>query len=259
LVSFANDQPVIDIRGASVYYDGAPALADIDLVVRPGERVALLGRSGAGKSTLLRIMNGSVRVSGGAVTVLGTDLATAAPRRLREVRRSVGMVSQDLDLPGPLRVRHSVAAGLLGVTSFGQALRWLLSRHAHPAAEEALRLVDLEGFADRRTDELSGGERQRVAVARVLTQGPLLVLADEPTSSLDPELSTSIAALLMGLAGRTGDDGCRTVVASLHRPELARRHCDRVIGLIRGRIALDLPSGSLSEHHLDQVYGGERP
>ena len=255
----------------SVHYSGSPALSNIDLVVHEGERVALVGRSGAGKSTLLRLLNGSVRPSSGTVTVLGSDLGVLKPRELRAVRRRIGMVAQGLDLAGPLRVRHNVAAGRLGRTSTLGAVWSLLRPRSDDEVGAALAAVDLEGFEERRTDELSGGEQQRVAVARVLVQRPGLLLADEPVSSLDPELAMRVGATLCRLVRDAGSDGpapdsvTRDVVAhasgadalvmSLHLPDLARRLCDRVVGLAGGRIVFDVAGADLSPTLLEEAYG----
>ena len=113
------------------------------------------------------------------------------------------------------------------------------------------------GLADRlydRCDQLSGGQQQRVAVARLLVQDPELLLADEPVSSLDPALGDSVMGLLAGLV--TG--GRRTLVASLHDPALAVRHCDRVVGLRAGRVVLDLPAAEVRPAVLDRLYGAGR-
>ncbi len=246
--------PVIVIRGASVHYDGAPALSGIDLTVNANERVALLGRSGAGKSSLLRLLNGSVQVSSGSVQVLGTDMVSAGPRELRELRRRIGTIAQGLDLPGPLRVRHNVTAGALGAIRTRTALRSLLSHRVGSATAAALVQVELDGFADRRTDELSGGEQQRVAVARVLLQKPQVVLADEPASSLDPDLANVIVAALTSARWSGPDSQGPTVIASLHNLELARRHCDRIVGLVDGRIAVDVAVSELDSRHLGLIY-----
>jgi phosphonate transport system ATP-binding protein len=113
------------------------------------------------------------------------------------------------------------------------------------------------GLADRvfeRTDRLSGGQRQRVAVARLLVQRPELVLADEPASALDPSLGDRVLGLLAGLATDRGG----ALVASLHDPALALRHCTRVVGLVAGRVVLDAPSAGLTIGDLADFYGAPR-
>ena len=216
----------------------------------PGERVAVVGASGAGKSTLLGVVNGAVPPSSGAVELLGRDPATLRGRELRRLRARVGTVHQSLELAGPLRVVHDVNAGRLGSWSAARAAWSLVRPQGVPEVSAALARL---GLADRvfdRTDTLSGGQRQRVAVARVLVQQPDLVLADEPASALDPVLADRVLTLLAGVAGRGG-----ALVAALHDPALALRHCDRVVGLAGGRPVLDAPAASLSVRDLAAFYG----
>ena len=216
----------------------------------PGERVAVVGASGAGKSTLLGVVNGAVPPSSGAVELLGRDPATLRGRELRRLRARVGTVHQSLELAGPLRVVHDVNAGRLGSWSAARAAWSLVRPQGVPEVSAALARL---GLADRvfdRTDTLSGGQRQRVAVARVLVQQPDLVLADEPASALDPVLADRVLTLLAGVAGRGG-----ALVAALHDPALALRHCDRVVGLAGGRPVLDVPAASLSVRDLAAFYG----
>ncbi|MCB1027158.1 MAG: ATP-binding cassette domain-containing protein [Microthrixaceae bacterium] len=233
-----------------MHYGGLPALSEVDLTVRAGERVALLGPSGAGKSTLLRLLCGLVRPSAGEVWVGGDRIDGASPRRLRRARSRLGVVFQSGDLPGSLRVVHNVEAGLLGTWSLPRALASLLRSRPGPRVEEVLDSVGLAGLARQRTDALSGGQRQRVAVARVLLRSPPLILADEPVSSVDPEL----ARVMLGALVAAGGDETTTIV-SLHNPELARRYCDRAIGIGEGRVRFDRPVAELTDADLDRLYG----
>lgn len=219
-----------------------------------GERVAVVGASGAGKSTLLGVLNGSVEPTGGAVRVLGVDPGDLRGRELRRLRARVGTVHQHLELVGPLRVVHNVNAGRLAAWSPARAA-WSLLRPQ--GVEEARAALDRLGLADRlyeRTDRLSGGQRQRVAIARLLVQRPELVLADEPASALDPALADAALDLLGELALDRGG----ALVACLHDPGLALRHCGRVVGLVDGRIAVDAPTAGLTVADLEGFYGVRR-
>ena len=232
-------------------YGGTTALTGVDLVVAAGERLAVVGASGAGKSTLLGVLDGSVPPASGDVRVHGVDPTSVRGRELRRLRGRTGTVRQHLDLPGPLRVVHNVNAGRLGSWSTARAA-WSLLRPRGTAEIGAV--LDRVGLADRmyeRTDRLSGGQRQRVAVARLLLQQPELVLADEPASALDPALADVVLELLGELAAERGG----ALVACLHDPALALRHCDRVVGLDRGRIVLDAPTDSLTVAALERFYG----
>ena len=225
------------------------ALVDIDVSIGVGERVALLGASGAGKSTMLDVIAGLVAPTSGEVEVLGSPISALDTRSLREHRARVGVVRQAHGLPGQLRVIHNVNGGRLGSWSTWRSLTSLIRPHGRADVAEALERVGLPGIADRRTDELSGGQQQRVAVARALIQDPDLILADEPVSAIDPTLSDDVLSLL---AEPTPQH--RTLVVSLHDPELARRHVDRVIGLRDGRLAFDVKTADLSHVQLDRLY-----
>jgi phosphonate transport system ATP-binding protein len=240
--------PVARLRGAGRRFATHDAVSDIDLTIRAGERVALLGASGAGKSTLLSMLNGSLPATSGQVEVLGTPLAGLPPAQLRPVQRRIGTISQRLDLVDQVRVLHNVNGGRLGRWSSLRALAALAWPRADAAAVDALERVGLSWAVHERTERLSGGERQRVAIARLLVQEPELVLADEPVSSLDPTRATGILELLCA-PGRPV-----TLVVSLHQPELARRHCTRAVGLRGGRLVFDLPADRLDDRVLDDLY-----
>lgn len=234
---------VVSLRGVSVAYGAHPALAGVDLEVRAGERVALVGPSGAGKTTVLNLCTAAVTPTTGSVSVLGRDLGAVSPTELRAVRRRIGAVHQQLQLVGPLRVVHNVNAGRLGSWSTARALRSLVRPVEVAAARKALDRVGLAGKLDERTDRLSGGEQQRVALARVLVQRPELILADEPVASLDPARAEEV----MDLLGEVVAEGTRTLLVSLHDFELARRRCDRLVGLRAGRVLFDLPADQVDD------------
>lgn len=224
------------------------ALADVDLVVHQGERVALLGASGAGKSTLLGLLNGSLTPTTGTVEVLGEPISLLTPARRRRLQRRIGMITQRLDLVDQVRVLHNVNAGRLGDWGTMRALTSLVLSRPDPPAVKALERVGMGWAVHERTERLSGGERQRVAIARLLVQEPEIVLGDEPVSSLDPSRASEVLELLRA-ASPTG-----TLVVSLHQPELARRHCTRVVGLQRGRVVLDAPVEGLDDSALVELY-----
>jgi len=234
---------VVSIRAAHVTFDGVAALADFDLEVLAGQRVALVGPSGAGKTTALRLCAGHLGAEHGSVTVLGQNLARASTEDLRRVRRRVGTVHQQLHLVGPLRVVHNVNAGRLGSWSRARALRSLVRPVEVDAARAALGRVGIADKLLERTDQLSGGEQQRVALARVLLQDPEVILADEPLSSLDPARAEAVMDLLSEVVvGRS-----RTLIVSLHDFTMARRRCDRVVGLRGGRVAFDVPAAEVTD------------
>lgn len=238
------------------YPRGDVALDDISLDVATGERVAIVGSSGAGKSTLVNLINGRVLFDdaeiSGDVDVLGVSPATLGARARRHHATRIGTVRQSLDLVGPMQVVHNVNAGHLGTWSARRSLWSLLRPHGAAAVGDLLELVGLDrSLAFARVDQLSGGQQQRVAIARLVAQSPELVVADEPVASLDPELSS----VVLGLLAKPPGDRAWTLVVSLHQPDLARRHVDRVVGLKAGRIAFDLPSTDVGADELTALYG----
>jgi phosphonate transport system ATP-binding protein len=143
-----------------------------------------------------------------------------------------------------------VNAGHLGRWSFWKAALSLVYPLEVKAAAAALHQVGIPEKLYARTDQLSGGQQQRVAIARVLVQDPLAILADEPVSSLDPALSQEVMDLLRTLVQQSG----KTLVTSLHSVELARSHCDRILGLRNGKILFDAPPASVSADMIDALY-----
>ncbi|MEM8620541.1 MAG: ATP-binding cassette domain-containing protein [Actinomycetota bacterium] len=251
--SFASNDTVVELVGVGVEHadpDGRPvtALDDISLSIRRGERVAVLGSSGSGKSSLLDVLGGRVQPAHGAVRVFDDDPFVALrSRRRRTFGRRVGMVRQHGDLVLSLRAIHNVNAGLLGTWSTWAALASLIRPSGRSRVREILERVALADRMDAVTGDLSGGERQRVAVARVLRQAPDLLLADEPTSSVDPRLADSVMAALTA-------SSTTTLVTAVHDPALAQRHVTRMIGLRAGHVVFDADPTAVSTDMLDRLY-----
>ncbi len=199
------------------------------LTVRTGERVAVVGASGAGKTTLLRVANGGVAPTRGAVRVLGAapgELRGAARRRLLS---RVGTVHQHLELVRSLRVVHNVNAGRLGNWSTGRAA-WSLLRPQ--GVDDVVAALAQVGLADRvfdRTDRLSGGQQQRVAIVRALAVRPRVLLLDEITSALDPELVGEVLAVVREVAAQG-----MTILMATHEMGFARQVADTVAFLDQG-------------------------
>jgi phosphonate transport system ATP-binding protein len=242
----ANDGLAVSIRDLRVEHAGRLLLQVDRLVVRHGERVAIVGPNGAGKSTLLRVLGGLAQATSGKVSVLGR----AAQARARP---EVGLVMQSLHLVPRLSARENVVVGALARLQGVDALRsWL--RLYPPAlvreADAALEALGLRERADARADRLSGGERQKVALARVQLQQPRLVLADEPTAALDPSATRHVCDALVALAEPAG----RTLVSVVHEPELLTRLSTRVIGIAEGQVQWDLPVQALDPQRLTELY-----
>ncbi len=235
-------------------YGAFQALQPLSLSVEQGETIALLGPSGSGKTTLLSLIAGEVPASSGSVRLGDTDIRTLAPGRM--LAGQVGMIHQQFDLVPHLSTLLNVLAGRLGQWSLAKtivSLVWPLERESALAALERVGVRDRAGL---RAAKLSGGEQQRVAIARLLLQDPAIILADEPVSSLDPARAEEVLELLVG-AARERD---KTLVASVHSVELARRHFDRLIGLRNGQVQFDLASATVTDGMLADLYelGGLR-
>ncbi len=245
----------LEIRGlVKEYRRGVPVLRGIDLTIEGRGLTAIIGPSGTGKSTLIRCINRLVEPTAGSVVLDGTDLTKLGGRALREARRAIGMVFQEYNLVERLTVMENLLTGRLGYTG---ALDAWLRRFPAADVERAWTLLDTVGladFANQRADALSGGQRQRVGIARALMQKPQLLLADEPTSSLDPKTSVEIMTLL----SEQGRANAIPVLANMHDVELARRFADRIVGMSGGQVVYDGPGDGLTHTVLKSIYGGEQ-
>jgi phosphonate transport system ATP-binding protein len=245
---------LLELETISVEGRRAPRLADVSLRIEAGERVALVGPSGAGKSTLLAVANGLIEPSTGQVRWQGQVPAGGGRRRRRQQAR-IGTLWQDLRLVEELSVQQNLNAGRLAHWGWPRALLNLLLPIETQACRQLLKRLDLDpALLDQPVSALSGGQRQRVALARLLRQEPLLLLADEPLASLDPRLAVELLALLLSQG-----EAPRALLLSLHRPDLLQGF-DRVVGLRAGRLTFDLPLVGTSEaalaSALAELYGG---
>jgi ABC-type lipoprotein export system ATPase subunit len=223
--------PLYDLRGVSkVYGSGGgrvAALEDVDLQVRAGELLAVVGASGSGKTTLLQLLGALDRPTSGTIAFAGRPLGGMSERELTLLRRTrIGFVFQQFNLIPTLTARQNVEAKL-AVATGGSRSR---------LADELLDSVGLHGRAHHLPPQLSGGEQQRVAIARALSTSPSVVLADEPTGNLDTSTDKEILDLLRTLSAEHG----QTVVLITHDRELAGSS-PRVIELRDGRIVADHP------------------
>jgi len=250
--------PLLELRRLSVAgRGGVPRLDGVNLVIEPGERVALLGPSGAGKSTLLSVANGLLAPSSGQVLWQGEPPSHNRRARRRQQAR-IGTLWQNLRLIEELSVQQNLNAGRLAAWGWPRALLNLLLPLDTSANAAMLARVDLAPqLLGQPVAALSGGQRQRVAIARLLRQDPTLLLADEPLASLDPRLAASLLALLLAEASPP-----RALLLSLHRPDLLAGF-DRVIGLRAGRVEIDATAtsfqGAEGVARLQELYRGEGP
>ena len=239
---------LLELQGITLAGGGQLRLEAINLRIQPGERVALIGASGAGKSSLLAVANGLIKPNGGTVLWQGAPPAKSRRQRRRQQAR-IGTLWQDLRLIEELTVQQNLNGARLAQWGWPKALLNLLLPLETGRCAAALERVDLDqALLDRPVASLSGGQRQRVAIARLLRQEPLLVLADEPLASLDPRLAEELLSLLLDYTRAP-----RALVMSLHRPDLLGGF-DRVVGLRAGRVLFDQPVDQLAKDQLTALY-----
>ncbi|MBI3456618.1 MAG: phosphonate ABC transporter ATP-binding protein [Candidatus Rokubacteria bacterium] len=247
---------MIEVEGLRVVLPpDTVALYGVDLAIGPGEFVVIIGRSGAGKTTFLRSINRLVEPTAGTVRVAGRAVTGAGPAELRQLRRQIGMIFQQFNLVRRVSVLANVLAGRLGYVPVAPSLCGQFPAQDRAVALDCLAQVGLAELADRRADTLSGGEQQRVAIARALAQAPSVVLADEPTASLDPHLTGSI----MGILKRINEEQALTVVVSQHQLGTALEFGTRIVGFRAGRVGFDGPPSKVTPSVVEAIYGDEAP
>jgi len=239
LATLADRPLAVEISALRKSYDGKTVLESIDLVVRVGEVVALLGPSGSGKSTLLRCINHLETWDSGAIKVTGRELGFDAqnrplsPRAIANERAAigVGMVFQNFNLFGHLTAKENIAGPLRWVHGFSRS-------DADLRARELLDRVGLANRAEALPRHMSGGQQQRVAIARALAPNPTILLLDEPTSALDPELVSEVLEVIGRLAVEDG----LTMIISTHQISFAKDVADRAVFLDAGSIVEEGPA-----------------
>src|SRR5450631_4059469 len=214
---------VVQVRDVTKFFGPLKVLDGVSLDVRQGQMVAIVGRSGSGKSTLLRCMNGLETIQGGEIVICGHDVSGGKSNKAL-LRRDVGMVFQSYNLFPHLTVERNITLALTLVKKKPktEALR---------IAAEALAQVGLADKISAYPEQLSGGQQQRVAIARSLALSPQVMLFDEVTSALDPELTAEVLAVMEDLAGRG-----MTMVLVTHEMAFARRVADQVIFMHKGKV-----------------------
>lgn len=227
---------MVELKNVNVHYSsGVDALQNINLRINDGEFVFIVGGSGAGKSTLVKLMTREIVPTEGRVFVNGYNLSKTKGNKIAKFRRSIGMVFQDFRLIQELNVYENVAF-VLRIAD--QSTRFIKQR-----VPNVLNLVGLGNKARSKPRELSGGEQQRVAIARALANDPGLIIADEPTGNIDPQLSYEIVELLRKINRQNGT----TIIMVTHEHDLVKYFGGRIINIENGSITFDENIGGESD------------
>ncbi|WP_096188019.1 phosphonate ABC transporter ATP-binding protein [Evansella halocellulosilytica] len=247
------EQTILEINNLNkIYPDGTNALKNIHLSINKGEFVVIIGLSGAGKSSLLRCINRLIEPSDGSVVFNGDDIVRAKGKKLRLIRRQIGMIFQHYNLIKRVTTVQNVLHGRLGYMS---SIKGGLGLFEKMDVESALKLLERVGLLDqafKRADELSGGQQQRVGISRAIAQNPALIMADEPIASLDPASSRNVMGYLRDICK---EDGI-TAIVNLHQVEFAKEFADRIIGVKKGEIVFDGRPEQLTTEMTSMIYEG---
>lgn len=232
-----------------VYPNGTQGLKDVNVTINDGEFVVIVGLSGAGKSTFIRSINRLVTPTDGELLIDDEDILGYKGSKLRSLRTKVGMIFQNYNLVKRSSVFKNVLAGRLGHTGTLRSIFNLFSKEDKALAYQNLKRVNIEEKLYNRADQLSGGQQQRVSIARVLTQKPDYILADEPVASLDPPTSHQV---MKNLKKINQEDGITTIV-NLHFIDMAMEYADRIIGMRAGEVVFDGPVSEVSEETFEEI------
>lgn len=218
---------MVELKNVSVTYSsGVDALNNVSLKINDGDFAFVVGSSGAGKSTMIKLLLKEIDATSGVVTVNGYNLNKLKRRKIPEFRRTLGFVFQDFRLIPSMTVYENIAFVLRVIDAPAKFIR--------KRVPYVISLVGLQAKTNSYPDELSGGEKQRVAIARALVNDPQLIIADEPTGNIDPELSYEIVELLKSI-----NDQGTTILMVTHEHDLVRHFGGRIINITQGEIVYD--------------------
>lgn len=243
---------ILEVKDLTKSYDGhVNAIENLNLTVKRGEFVSIIGKSGAGKSTFLRCINKLIEATSGSIMFDGQEITHLHGAALRKARRRISMIFQHYNLVYRKTAIENVLQGRLGYKGALAGSLGLFSEEEKQNAVAMLEQVGLGDFVCTRTDQLSGGQKQRVGIARALIQDPLLILADEPIASLDPVSSRTVMEHLRWAVDELGV----AALVSLHQVKFALDFSDRIIAIANGTIVFDGDPKDLSQETIDIVYG----
>lgn len=239
---------LIEVDGVTKYYGADPALKDVSFSVGRGEIIGIAGPSGSGKTTLLNMISGLSKPSAGSIKISDKDIGKLKPGK--ELAALVGMIDQQYSIVPELNVINNVLAGNLGNWSLLKSLVSLIYPLEREKVKLMLKDLGIEDKINNKAAHLSGGEQQRVSIARLLIQNPMVVLADEPVSSLDPTRAEDIMQLIKSKLVTEN----RSVIITLHNTKLIQNYCSRLIGIKEHSVVFDVSSDHINEEMLSELY-----
>ncbi len=239
----------VDVK--KTYLNGVQALKGINLEIKDGEFVAIIGLSGAGKSTLLRSINRMIEITSGKIFIDDIEISSLKGKDLRMLRRSIGMIFQSFNLVKKMSVYNNVLSGRVAYHPTYKTILGLFPKQDKLLALDSLDAMGILDKSFTRADQLSGGQQQRVALARALTQKPRLILADEPVASLDPITTVQV----MDDFAKINKEFGITIIANMHHVDLALKYATRIIGINDGVVVFDGKSKDVNDDILVQIYG----
>lgn len=244
--------PILKVKNlVKTYPNGTQALKGVSFDVKKGEFLIIIGLSGSGKSTLLRCLNRLHEPTSGEIIFKGQDVTQISRSEVRTLRQKIAMIFQHFNLVPRYTVLMNVLMGKLGATSILKSILGLFSQEDRATAMKYLGLVGIAEKARMRADNLSGGQQQRVAIARALTQGPEVLLADEPVASLDP----ATCHVVMDYLKKVNQELGITIICNLHFLSLVRQYGTRVIALKGGEVVYEGDPKNIDEAWFSKIYG----
>ena len=245
-----NKNTLLELKNISYKYENKLILNKVNLKIKSGERIALLGKSGSGKTTLISLLNGTIKPTKGEVKLFNKSFGKLDIKQ----KRRLTTIWQDLRLIEDLSAEQNVNCGLIAEKNFYFAFNNLLNISSFKKAHKYMQLCKLHSsIYDKKISTLSGGQKQRVAIARSLIQGSNILLADEPFNNLDPKLITTIKNLLLENLDKKNTKSSKTTLVALHRLDLLNDF-DKVIGIRNGKIFFNIERTNLKKFHLDKIY-----
>ena len=242
----ADNRPLVELTHVEKHYGDLHVLKDINLTVRKGEVLVIVGPSGSGKSTMCRTINRLETIDSGDIRIDGKPLPQEG-KELASLRAEVGMVFQSFNLFANKTILENVTLAPIKV-------RHMDKKEAEDLAMDLLGRVGVASQASKMPSQLSGGQQQRVALARTLNQNPKIILADEPVASLDPITAKQVMEDFV----RINKEYNISILLNIHHVDLALKYCDRVIGVRAGEIVFDGPASTITQEQIDAVYNGTK-